>query len=242
MVNYQSSLYILQQLFNRLLYAKIYFYSPIFIFFVFFSGIVTSLNPCMISISPIILTYLNTNNENYLNILFFIIGLLSTEITLLYLASIIGYSYYFLSTVVPLISAILCIVIGLIFLQVLFINIEISVSNCKLFNFSNMHMKNFGLGILLGLNTATCTFPIMLTILNILLASKDSVMIFLYGLIYMLGYLITIILFYVLFKQMKDAEAFRVSILNRLSILLGGFFLISFGVFKILKVFFYNFK
>lgn len=239
-MQYQYSLYILQQLTSRLLYTKIYFYSPWFILFILLSGLISGLNPCLISMLPIMSSYLFIDQQTPLNSSIFLLGLLSSELVVGSILSIFGYHYYILSIALPLFSSFLSILLALIILQIVFFNVSLSVFNSNEFLISNIYIKNFIFGCVFAINTLPCTLPILLTVLAILLKFNNPITVLFYTLLYVLGYIVPLFSVYILLNQIKSLQLFRIFSLGKWYILLGGSVILSSGVFRCLKIFFYS--
>lgn len=240
-INYQFSLYILHQLVNWFLYMKLYFQSPLFICFILFSGIVAGLNPCIISMLPLILSYSNRDNRGLMSYSFFIFGVLSVELISGCIVSIIGYRYYIFSITLPLLSAVLLIFLGLMMLRVLPSSIWNTISfSSRLFYISNIHLRYFLIGVLLTINTLTCTLPIVLTVFNLLLAINNSLTIILYSIIYTFGYICPVLFFCAVIEYVIDVRFFKVFIISKWYTLLGGSFILTSNVFKFLRLMFYS--
>lgn len=235
-VNYQFSLYIFQQLVSRLLYIKLYFQSPLFILFIWLSGVITGLSPCIVSTLPLLLLYLGLYNEKKVNLVIFLSGLIVTQLIIICIVSVIGYRYYVLSIALPLLSSVLYIVIGFIILQIFSLNL-IRVSGALSFK-SN---KKIVFGSLFVLNTLPCVIPIILTVFNIILQSGNYITISLYIIVYLLGYICPILFLCFIMQQFDFNQVFNFFVINNLYKLLGGFFMLSSGVFKLLKIIFYNY-
>ena len=238
-INYKFSLYIFQQLISRLLYMKLYFQSPLFILFIGLSGIITGFSPCIVSTLPTLLIYLGLYNGKQMNIVFFLLGLIITQAIIMCIFGIIGYRYYALSIALPILSSVLYIVVGFIILQIF--NVNITRVNLRLSFVSDVNIRNLVFGGLLALNTLPCVISIILTILNIILTSSNYVVIFLYSIVYLLGYICPILFLCFLIRQFRSSQAFKFFAINNLYKLLGGFFMLSSGVFKLLKIIFYSY-
>ena len=239
-MNYQVSIYLMQQLLSRLLYNKLFIYSPLFFLFILFSGIITSLNPCIISTLPIILTEFNSNHRWFLSSFFFFLGLLSVNLLLGFILLVMGYQYYLITTTLPLVSAVFSILISLFILQILSLDFSFNQEKISFVYFSNIYIKNFGLGVLVSINIVPCTLPIICTIFNLLLAINNMMFLSLYSLVYILGFILPFLFFYFFIQQVQQIKVFKIFTINRFYSLLGGSFLLSSGVYKLLKVLFYN--
>lgn len=235
-VNYQFSLYIFQQLISRLLYIKLYFQSPLFILFIWLSGVITGLSPCIVSTLPILLLYLGLYDDKQVNMVVFLSGLIITQLIIISVVGMIGYRYYILSIALPLLSSVLYIVIGFTILQVFSLNI-IRVNR----GFSLKSNKKIVFGSLLVLNTLPCVVPIILTVFNIILQFSSYITIFLYIIVYLLGYICPILFLCFIIQQFNFSQVSKFFVINSLYKLLGGFFMLSSGVFKLLKIIFYNY-
>lgn len=237
--NYQFSLYVFQQLTSRLLYMELYSQSPSFILFIWLSGIVTGFSPCIVSNLPMSLFYLGLYENKQVNIVIFVLGLIITQLIIMCIFAIIGYRYYTFSMALPLLSSIFYIIIGFVILQIF--SLKIIGVNLRWPSVSCTNIKNLVFGGLLALNTLPCVMPILLNVFNVLLTYDSYVVIFLYSIVYLLGYVCPILLLCFIVRQFKFSQVFKFFIINNLYKLLGGFFMLSFGVFKLLKIIFYNY-
>lgn len=240
-MNYEFSLYIVHQLINRLLYMKLFFYSPFFILFVLFSGCLTAMNPCIVSMLPILSLYLDIDHEKGSNLFFILFGLLFTELFAGSIISAIGYYYYTFLKGLPLLLSFLYIVLGLSILQVFFFDLLKLSFSSNFFYISNLYLRNFLFGVLLAINTLPCTLPIFLTIFNLLLLSNNFMFLVVYSTLYILGYISPILLFYFLLQNIQNLSLGKMLNISKVYILLGGGFLLSSGLFKFLTIIFYNF-
>lgn len=239
-MSYQFSLYILQQFISRLLYMKVYLYSPLFVLFILLSGIIAGLNPCTVSILPLLWSDLALNDKRYIEGLIFVFGLLSMESFIGCLVSIIGYRYYIVSITLPVLSSIFLIFIGLFLLRIVSFNIQSFLFNSNVSYLSNIYLKNFVLGTIFGINTLPCNLPIFLTVFSILLDFNNFVLLLLYSLIYIVGYILPLLFAYLLSQKIKSFKWFKIFIFSKLYVLLGGSYFLSSGVFEFLKVCFYS--
>lgn len=240
-MNYQSSFYVVQQLVSRLLYINFYSQQPFFIFSIFLSGILTGINPCIVSMFPILLTYSNEIKDKNYNFIFFILGILITQLSFGLFLSFFGYTYFTSLIIWPFLSAILYVFLGLVILQIFYINIRSFKWTFKIIDISNTNIKAFIFGGLFVISTIPCIFPILLTVLNILFTINNSFLLFVYSLFYFLGYICPIVLFYYIFQQVKKINIFPIFIFGKIYSRLGGFFLMSSGIFNLLRTIFYKY-
>ena len=240
-MNFYPYIFFFQQFTNYMLNVKLYFASPLFIFFLSLSGIITGVNPCVISILPILFTTSNLNNPKPIDIVAFVFGLFVTQLVFCFIFFVIGYRYYIISATVPFLSAISYIIIGLVILQILYINLGVISLSFDLLNISNGIIKNYILGSLFTLNILPCVLPVMLTVVNVLFFIDNYVLLLGYSLIYCIGYISPIVFFYSIIQKMQTIQVFNVFITGKLYTILGGFFMLSLGVLKLLRILFYKY-
>nr|QCI04968.1 Thiol:disulfide interchange protein [Callithamnion tetricum] len=156
--------------------------------FIFISGLITSLNPCFLSILPISLSYLNMKKIDEANKVSFILGIFTSFIFLLIITHLISYRYHSNLSGIPLISSIIVIILGLSFLQI----VDLSIYNLFIVNqfklsiaYSNFS-QDYLVGLFCSLTTLPCSTPIILTVL-FWLSHADS---FFLSMIYLITYLI----------------------------------------------------
>nr|WCH54641.1 thiol:disulfide interchange protein [Hypnea edeniana] len=150
-------------------------------------GIITFFNPCLISILPISLSSLkNIQKKNYQNA--FIYGLTSSNMIIITIITIFTQFYNQVSIYIPIFSSILTICIGLNLLQLLQINFSFLNKFLKIKKDDNYYFTTWISGFTIGINSSTCSTPILTTIIIWLNYSSDILKGVLYILFYLIGY------------------------------------------------------
>lgn len=238
LIDYEFSLYMFQQLLNRLLYMNLYVYSPFFIFFVLLSGLITALNPCTVSIVPIIFTTINQDFVKKYYFISFFIGLLTVITILLFICSIIGYRYYIIVVSLPFFSSVFSMFIGLFLLKIFTFNISMSIpiNNERLV--FRIIIKNFFLGCLLAINILPCCIPMLLTLLNLLSSSNNYILISFYCLIYLLGYILPLCLFILIILRISFIKSIVIFSTINIYAYISGCLMLGWGILKFLEIVF----
>nr|YP_010902587.1 thiol:disulfide interchange protein [Hypnea nidulans]WCH54442.1 thiol:disulfide interchange protein [Hypnea nidulans] len=179
--------YYLQQKTHILFYSRLnysYLYSCILSFI---GGILTFFNPCLISILPISLSSIkNIQIKKYQNA--FIYGLMSSNIIIIIIITIFTQSYNKITIYIPIFSSILTICIGLNSLQILQPNFSFLNQWLKINDNNNSFTTTLITGFTIGINSSTCSTPILTTITIWLNHSSNIQWGILYILFYLIGY------------------------------------------------------
>lgn len=162
--------------------------------FIFISGLITTLNPCFLSILPISLSYLSMKNSQNVEKLSFTLGIFTSFIFLLLITHILSYRYHALLSSIPIISSFIIIVLGLSFLQIINLSIlDVSNFNTKqLILIENSFFQDYFAGLFCSLTTLPCSTPIILTVLFWLSHANSFVLSIIYLLTYLIGAFISI--------------------------------------------------
>lgn len=204
---------------------------------IFIIGILTSINPCNISIIPLAASYLNDSKGKQQQQYITIVGILTSVIIVLSIISIINIHYQKLSIRIPSISYIYMVIIGLNLLDVLELNkVFISMDKVKIFNkFRKPITKDYVIGFLLGVNSISCNTPILIYLMYWIAKSKFVLLGSVHIFLYMAGYSIPIFLFiqlssnYINLIHYRDNKLwiFMTPLLGSLTLGIGVFFLLD---------------
>nr|YP_009295570.1 cytochrome c biogenesis protein transmembrane region [Mastocarpus papillatus]AOL58054.1 cytochrome c biogenesis protein transmembrane region [Mastocarpus papillatus] len=196
--------------------------------FLFISGLLTSLNPCFISITPIIISYINDNQQKYI----FIIGLFSSMVSIISLSLVINtYNRRLLN--IPIFTSGLIIIIGLNLLEILNFNLlQVSLLNVK------TNISNFLIGFIFGLSSFSCSTPVITGILLKIYNNGNIFLEIIYLLCYILGYIMSVIILLetaINYSKIKVISQMWNSIMP-----ISGSFILGMGIFSFLEYIFIN--
>lgn len=150
-------------------------------------GILTCCNPCLISILPISLSSIkNIQQKSYQNA--FIYGLISSNIIIITIIIIFTQFYTKVSIYIPIFSSILTIYIGLNLLQLLQIDFSFLSQFLTIKKDDQYSFTTWMTGFTIGINSSTCSTPILTTIITWFNHSSDILRSILYILFYLTGY------------------------------------------------------
>nr|QHD45213.1 thiol-disulfide interchange protein [Grateloupia turuturu] len=189
-------LYYWQQQLSMLISAELGNCTPLTFTILLMAGLVTSMNPCLLSVLPLSVSYLSSSSAHTKSVskLVFIGGVITSFITMVLVTSIVSQQYANLINVIPIFSSIFTILIGLSLLQI--INIYNFTSNFDTFSFSSntQLLQTYITGLIFGLSSTPCSTPIILIILVWLLNVKYWLLGFIYLFIYCLGYIFPLVI------------------------------------------------
>nr|QVY57936.1 cytochrome c biogenesis protein transmembrane region [Betaphycus gelatinus] len=180
--------YYLQQEVYKLFFSQLHNAKLSTFVFIFIGGVFTSINPCSISILPLSLSSIQYQNNKKIRKDIIIYGLISSLIIMISIISLLNISYYKLQLNIPFFSSLLTIILGLNLLQILEFNIfDIDTSKIRIFGENtNQFISTWIIGCAIGINSSSCSTPILTTIIIWLNNSNN----FLLGAIYIGCYLI----------------------------------------------------
>nr|WOA02390.1 cytochrome c biogenesis protein [Gloiopeltis furcata] len=200
----EIQLYKMQQVIYNLITLQLSKYPVFFALTTFTGGLLSSLNPCALSMLPITLSYLGSRNQTSSHINIFLIGLSSSIAGTIFITFAISKYYHNTVIQVPLLSSCLTILIGLNLLEIIQFNyFTKNIESIERFR-DNRNLQDYITGFALGLNSSSCSTPILITISFLLSSSNNLLLDFLYLCPYLLGYILpTIILIQVTIKYNK---------------------------------------
>nr|YP_009295197.1 hypothetical protein BI108_pgp006 [Dasya binghamiae]AOH77209.1 hypothetical protein [Dasya binghamiae] len=232
---YEFLLYNLQQNILSVLFIKINTLSPLVIFLLLFTGILTSITPCFLSIIPLSISYININKKNYIYKNIFILGILTSLFLVICITAFINYNYITYIARIPFLSFFILILISLNLLQILNFSFNLKIFNFNKFNFFNRNilLNTYFSGFIIGLSSVPCSSPIVLLI-NFWLHYSNNILFFLlYLMFYSLGCFIPfIIIFNFLINYL---EFYILGYIWNLIIPFAGSIILSFSIFFFLE-------
>nr|YP_010902985.1 thiol:disulfide interchange protein [Hypnea pseudomusciformis]WCH55039.1 thiol:disulfide interchange protein [Hypnea pseudomusciformis]WCH56632.1 thiol:disulfide interchange protein [Hypnea pseudomusciformis] len=179
--------YYLQQLLYILFYSRLnysYSYSCILSLI---GGILTCFNPCLLSILPISLSSIQ-NIQTPKNQTALMYGLIISNIIIITIITIFTQSYNKITIYIPILSSILTIFIGLNLLQLLKLNFYFLNKYLTINKNKNYWLTTLITGFTIGINSSTCSTPILTTITIWLNHSSNILSGISYILFYLIGY------------------------------------------------------
>nr|YP_009257443.1 thiol:disulfide interchange protein [Coeloseira compressa]ANH09526.1 thiol:disulfide interchange protein [Coeloseira compressa] len=199
----------------------------------FIGGILTSLNPCFISIFPILFSYINTNKDINNTIKEIILGISISMTIMIAISTILNQGYKNISCYIPYLTSAGTIAIGLNLLQVLYLpNLNTDKS---IFHLSKFHkdLKNYIIGIILGFSSLSCTTSITFALGQMINTLDNITLSVVYIIIYVLGYISPIlVLTNINFLYIKLND---MTITWNTIAYLNGCFILGLGVFNLLE-------
>lgn len=202
MINYildivDMQLYYWQQQLSIMISSELGSITPLTFILLLTAGLITSMNPCLLSVLPLSLSYLSGSSARIKSFsqIIFLGGVISSFIGMVLVTFIVSQQYANLINVIPISSSILTILIGLSLLQV--INIYDFIPDFDILSFSpnTQLLQNYITGLILGLSSTPCSTPIILIILVWLLNVKYWLLGCLYIFVYCLGYILPLFIF-----------------------------------------------
>lgn len=183
--------YYLQQEVYKLFFSQLHHTTLLTLGFIFIGGIFTSINPCLISILPLSLSQIQYHHNKKIRKDIIVYGLVSSLIIIILIISWLNVSYYKLKLNIPILSSLLTIILGLNLLQVLEFNIfNTKIINMKIFGgTTNQFIAAWITGFTIGLNSSSCSTPILTTIVIWLSNSNNLLTGIIYMTFYLLGYI-----------------------------------------------------
>nr|QCI06711.1 Thiol:disulfide interchange protein [Gayliella sp.] len=127
-------------------------------------GIFTSITPCFLSVTPLLISYTNFFNISFLRKKIFYLGLLSSFIVIIIIFYYGSYQLRYIFTGLPIFTAILFIVLGLNLLGILSVSIDINILKFYQLNQFNVLIRSYLLGCLIGFSALPCNASLILTI------------------------------------------------------------------------------
>ena len=206
-------------------------------FFIFIFGLLTSLNPCSLSIIPVYLSLINNEeeisntNNTFLFILGFVINFIMIGGSIIYFGQV--YRQFFSRS--DLTSGILLIFIGINLLRIIKIPIISTGNQEKSKIKANSYFQTIIVGFSSGVVTSACNIPIVAAFLTWLSSLENIIESFLLLVIYIVGYSTSIFVAYFLNNFLTQVKFFNQ--VTSWGISFFGCITISTGVFSLCQFF-----
>nr|QCI07813.1 Thiol:disulfide interchange protein [Pleonosporium borreri] len=188
--------YSFQNKLSYLLSINVYNFNLYILLFFFILGIVTSLNPCFISILPIMIAYINSSQNIKKNNLIFILGLMTTLLFTSILINLFNTKYIHYLYNIPIVSSIILCIISLNMLQILKLS-GFNIGLLKIFNLvpnvNNDYIYRYFSGFLIGLSNLPCSSSIIFIVFFWLSHTNNFLYTSLYFISYILGYIVSLL-------------------------------------------------
>nr|CRF40048.1 Thiol:disulfi de interchange protein [Laurencia snackeyi] len=232
---YQVLLYLLYNniyQFLRINYGSAnFFFIPLFICM----GILTVLTPCFISMFPILVTYIRSTTNQFLNNALFIFGVMTSVLfTLLISNSINLYSFVYK---LPILSSLFLICISLNLMQVLDLLFVPQMLYSRLNRIKNLNtsLQTYITGIFIGFASAPCNTSIVLLFTFLLKHSASNIFVLLYLFVYLLGCFLVLIALLNLKINFNNSNFYYLTLLWDLIFPLSGSILLIFSLLLFLR-------
>lgn len=152
-------------------------------FISFLTGVLSILSPCILPVLPIVVGF-NLEKRTNKEILFFVLGLFSIFIIILFITAYFTVAVYRYLNYVRVISAIILLLIG---------GYLLTQGNCKFLSLTYHNTDNaFILGFLTSLSWAPCYGGYLISLLSLLITSGNPVFVGLNIVIYCIGFGLTL--------------------------------------------------
>nr|QCI08316.1 Thiol:disulfide interchange protein [Ptilothamnion sphaericum]QCI08336.1 Thiol:disulfide interchange protein [Ptilothamnion sphaericum] len=234
--NYELFLYIFKSKIYSFLISSISHISLYSIIIFFFLGFITSLTPCLISVIPFSLAYINMSRQNYYYKNFFLLGLISSTLLIMFLFNAINYQYLNYFDNIPIVFSLVLCLLSLNLLQVVNLSaLSMYIDNIfnSLLKGDNLILYNYLNGFAIGLSALPCSSSIIFIISFWLFSSINLLTTLFYLITFILGYIISILLIFNL--AFNYTNLFVVSYMWELVMPLSGFVILTFSLLNILE-------
>ena len=230
---FDTKIYYIQQELAILIYSQLNNYNFFTLFLLFIGGIFTSLNPCLISLFPVMISYINASKYTTISKISLIAGLLTSFISIIILTFLVYRKNGYIINKIPYFSSIGIIIIGLNLLQIVpfpRFNLELIHTNST---FIKKELKNYITGLIFGLGSLPCSTSIIISILLWLYSSKNITLSIIYTNIYIIGYITPIIILINLTIFYKNI--IKIQEIWNMTIPVSGCFILGSGILSLLN-------
>nr|YP_010198107.1 thiol:disulfide interchange protein [Gracilaria ornata]UAD86523.1 thiol:disulfide interchange protein [Gracilaria ornata] len=234
-INY--NIYIIEQNLYNILTSQVNNAHPIIFILLIISGLLTSLNPCLLSIIPTSLSYIYAKKLANNNQKMFIFGILSSTIFSIIIFQAFHKQYEYLLHVFPILSYITTIIISFNLLQIIEFNNSFSYKNNLYDRLSFVPLLyNYTTGLIIGISSSSCTAPILLIILFWISSCKSWLLGIIYTTIYLLSYILPV---YLIINQNFNYNQTNIwpLIWNNITFL-SGCSMLGYSIFALLNIIF----
>nr|YP_009298005.1 cytochrome c biogenesis protein transmembrane region [Plocamium cartilagineum]AOM67943.1 cytochrome c biogenesis protein transmembrane region [Plocamium cartilagineum] len=232
---FDIKLYYLQQKIYLLLSVHINNFTPTVFILLFLGGLLTSLNPCFISLLPITFSYIFGQKSKQINQNFFTLGIVTSSILIVSITLGLNNQYKKIISVLPFISSIFPIFIGLSLLQVFNLSVLFTYFNniAVKINIKNSIIQDYLFGSILGLSISSCSTPILLTVLFWLSNTNQLIIGLVYLCCYLSGYIVPLLLLLNIFLKYNQLN--KIVYTWNILIPISGSLVLGIGIFSFLE-------
>lgn len=233
---FRVKIYFFEQYFNRIAANQLNTFSLYTTLLIFSSGLLSSINPCNLSVFPIAATYTIKTQINYKQPFTITIGIVSSFLLTIIIIGLFNASYKPIKLIAPIFLSIYMVVIGLSLLQIIQLNVFHFLKNSSDTYTKYKFFNDYTLGFLLGINTSSCSTPILAVIILWISNSQDITLVILYTIFYIIGYsLPVIILLFLINSYSRYITQFK-SLWNYIT-LASGCIILTFGILSFINNF-----
>uniref|UniRef100_A0AAU7YQI3 Thiol:disulfide interchange protein n=1 Tax=Gracilaria hainanensis TaxID=2871843 RepID=A0AAU7YQI3_9FLOR len=234
-INYQT--YHIEQNLYDILGSQINSAQPIIFLLLIISGLLTSLNPCLLSVIPTSLSYIYAEKLTNTSKNIFIFGILSSTIFSIIIFQVLDKQYKYLLHTFPLLSYIATAIISLNLLQILEFNNSFGHNNSiyKRLSFIPL-LYQYITGLIIGISSSSCTTPLILIILLWISSCKYSFLGIIYTTTYLFSYILPI---YLIINQNHNQNLIKKwpLIWNNITFI-SGCTMLGYSIFSLLNIIF----
>ncbi|WP_448380297.1 urease accessory protein UreH domain-containing protein [Gloeomargarita sp.] len=230
MVDFAHVLYVWEQGAAHWVTQELQHLTPVSVGLVWGAGVVTSLNPCILSLLPVTVACLGAEQEgDWRQAGWFTLGLATTLTGLGMGAALLGRVYGQWGSGLSLVAAVVAIGMGLVLLEVLPLPVWALPSETPA---RSGGWRAYGLGVTFGLGSSPCSTPVLATLLAWVATTGNVVLGFGLLLAYTLGYTLPVWVAGTFTATVR--HWLRLRPLSRWFPPVSGVILITFGVYTLL--------
>ncbi len=234
----ETDLYFLEQSADKLVSAQLGHINFLGFIIIFLAGLLTSLNPCVVSMLPVTIAYINCHGaqkklQGFIQSILFSLGLATTLVLLGIVAASLGKIYGQIGIQLPIFVSIVSIVMGFNLLGLVSFQFPSIRAENWFINKFNLRVRTYLFGMTFGLVASPCSTPVLATLLTWITSTQNLVLGASVLFAYTIGYVSPLILvgtFTSILKQMLYIRQWT-AIVNPISAVL----LIVFGIFSLLS-------
>ena len=234
----ETKLYFFEQFANKIVSAQLEHINIVGFAIIVFAGLLTSLNPCVVSMLPITIAYIGCHEsqkkvEGFIQSFLFSLGLATTLVLLGITAALLGKIYGQVGIQSPIFVSIILILMGLNLLGLVSFQFpSVRIENW-IINKLNLRIRAYLFGMTFGLVASPCSTPVLATLLTWVTNTQNLALGASALLAYTIGYVSPLILVGTFTATLKQILNFRrwSAIINPISAVL----LIGFGTFSLLS-------
>jgi cytochrome c-type biogenesis protein len=229
-INVADTLYFWEQWANQWVTQELQHLTPVSLGLVLGAGVVTSLNPCVLSLLPVTVACLGAEQGcGWRRASWFTLGLATTLTALGMAAALLGRVYGQWGNGLPLFVAGMAIWMGLVLLEVLPLPVWAAPSGTA---WGRGGWRSYGLGLTFGLGASPCSTPVLATLLAWVASTGNVPLGFGLLLAYTLGYTLPIWVAGTFTATVR--QWLRLRPISRWFPLISGVILLVFGVYTLL--------